>query len=147
MAAPELIAKLFAARTAAHFEHLKTNSFAAHKALDGFYSDLVDLVDAFAETYQGIFGLIRSYPAMSLPSGAPDKWIEALRKWMKSSRQECCKGMTELENIHDEIMALCASTVYKLRYLDNPALAASKEVESPQEEAAEGGNYLKMKDW
>jgi len=122
MAAAELICKLFHARTAAHMAHLQTTSYAQHKALNDFYDGIVGLADDFAETYQGIFGLIGPYPEVAMPSGKPTEWIDGLRKWLKEYRQECCQGETPLENIHDEIQALCASTVYKLKYLDNPTM-------------------------
>jgi hypothetical protein len=143
--AAELIAKLFHARTAAHMAHLQTLSFAQHKALNEFYDGIVGLADAFAETYQGIFGLIGPYPEMGLPSGKPVDWISNMREWLKQNRQACCKGETPLENIHDEIQALCASTVYKLKFLDNPAMH-----ESAAEEAMEHGvpsRYAKMTKW
>ena len=135
MAAPEMISRLMVARNAAHMAHLQTTSFAQHKALDGFYNNIVDLLDSFAETYQGIFGLITKYPEVTSPTGAPDKWIESLRNWLKKDRASACKGETALENIHDELQALCASTVYKLRYLDNPAMCEAGE--SDEEEKKE----------
>lgn len=156
MSAPEMIAKLMSARTAAHMAHLKTNSFAAHKALEGFYDEIVDLVDSFAETYQGIFGLIKDYPDVGLPAGNPVEWINGLRQWLKKDREASCKGESPLQNIHDEIMGLCAHTVYKLKYLDNPAMCGP-EMESTEEEANEkpdSGNdtagydkYMKMSKW
>ena len=134
MAAPEMISRLMVARNAAHMAHLQTTSFAAHKALDSFYSDIVGLLDSFAETYQGIFGLITKYPEVTSPTGAPDKWIESLRNWLKKDRTASCKGETPLENIHDELQALCASTVYKLRYLDNPAMHEADEADEEEKE-------------
>lgn len=122
MSANALITRLFHARTAAHMTHLQTRSFAEHKALDSFYNDVVGLADDFAETYQGIFGIMEEYPVMALPTGKPVDWINALREWCEKNRDDCCRGKTTLENILDEISGLCASTVYKLRFLDNPAM-------------------------
>lgn len=142
MAAPEMICRLMNARTAAHLAHLKTTSFATHKALDDFYSGLVDLIDSFAETYQGIFGLIKDYPACSVPTGNPIQWITELRGWLKQDRDASCKGEKELENIHDEIMAHCSSTLYKLKFLDNPNMG-HEAAESPEEEKKEYGAMAK----
>lgn len=142
MSAAETICRLFHARTAAHMAHLQTTSFAQHKALDDFYSGIVDLADSFAETYQGIFGLIASYPDCGMPSGKPVEWIDGLRNWLEKNRGAACQGKTALENIHDEIMALCASTVYKLKYLDNPSMHEASE--SPAQEARE---YMSMTKW
>ena len=56
--ARELILSCFHARTVAHLLHLTTRSYAAHKALNEFYDEIIDLVDSFAEAYQGEYGLI-----------------------------------------------------------------------------------------
>jgi len=141
MSAAETICRLFHARTAAHMAHLQTTSFAQHKALDDFYSGIVDLADSFAETYQGIFGLIANYPDCGMPSGKPVEWIDGLRNWLEKNR-DCCQGKTALENIHDEIMALCAQTVYKLKYLDNPSMHEASE--TPAQESKE---YMGMSKW
>jgi hypothetical protein len=146
MSAAEMICKLFHARTAAHMAHLQTMSFAQHKALDDFYNEIVDLADSFAETYQGIFGLIGPYPDCGLPSGKPADWINGLREYLKQTRQACCQGETTLENIHDEIQGLCAQTVYKLKFLDNPAMTESPEYEA-MEHSGPPGKYMKMSKW
>lgn len=140
MSAPQLISRLFTARSAAHIAHLKTNSFAEHKALNEFYDDIVGLADSFAETYQGIFGLITEYPSVPMPTGKPVNWIKDLRDWCKKTKEASIQGQSELGNIHDEICALCASTVYKLKYLDNPALAESS-VEPDSDD------YMSMSSW
>lgn len=140
MAAGEMIAKLFHARTAAHMAHLQTRSFAEHKALDDFYNDIVGLADSFAETYQGYFGLITDYPAMGLPGGKACEWIDGLRNWLEKNREENCKGKSTLLNINDEIMGLCAQTCYKLRFLDNPAMG-------PMEPDADDAAYMSMTKW
>lgn len=135
MSANEMICRLFQARTAAHMAHLQTRSYAQHVALGGFYDGIVDLADAFAETYQGIFGLIEEYPPCPIPTGKPVDWINQLREWLKKNRNACCQGETTLENINDEIQALCASTVYKLKFLDSG------------EAAEEKGEYMGMMKW
>ncbi len=130
MSANEMICRLFNARTAAHMAHLQTPSFAQHKALNEFYDEIVDLTDEFAETYQGLFGVISEYPPCPIPMGVAADWIDALRQWLKKNRDACCRGETCLENIHDEIQALCASTVYKLRFLDSGTHSESAEYSS-----------------
>lgn len=140
MSCGEMIVRLFHARTAAHIAHLQTRSFAEHKALNEFYDEIVGAADDFAETYQGIFGLIGEYPVVALPTGKACDWIEELRQWLKQNRAACCKGETTLENLHDVVTGLCASTCYKLRFLD------SGSQESAAEEASEG-RYMKMGKW
>lgn len=143
MSAPEMICRLMHARTAAHMAHLKTTSFAAHKALDDFYSGVVDLIDSFAETYQGIFGLIGDYPSCPVPSGDSVAWLSDLRGWLKSDRADSCKGERELENIHDEIMAHISSTLYKLKFLGGNATHEANETKT--EEVKE--DLMSMSKW
>jgi hypothetical protein len=119
-------------------EHLQTMSLAQHKTLNDFYEEIVDLADEFAETYQGIFGVVYDYPDCGLPKGKAMVWINDLRQWLKNTRNASCQGETPLENIHDEIQALCAKTVYLLKQLDNPAMGPRTE---------EPGEYAKMAKW
>lgn len=41
--------KLKQAEVIAHYWHLQTNSYALHKALENFYNEITDLLDALAE--------------------------------------------------------------------------------------------------
>lgn len=114
----ELIMRCFHARTAAHILHLKTRSYAAHKALNDFYDGIVPLADALAESYQGDYGLIESYPPRYTPYAEPLKLLDDLSEWIETHRAECCdKDDSYLENQIDEIMALIRSSQYKLRFL------------------------------
>ena len=49
---------LFQSRDAMHLTHLKTTSFAEHKALNAYYDGILDLTDSFIETYFGRNGRI-----------------------------------------------------------------------------------------
>jgi RNAse (barnase) inhibitor barstar len=114
----ELIMLLFHARTTAHVLHLKTKSFAQHKALNEFYDDIVDLADTLAETYQGEYGLIESFPAHYRPYAEPLEFISALRgRVMELRKTELSKADTQLQNIIDEIIGLIDRTNYKLKTL------------------------------
>jgi hypothetical protein len=139
MSCGEMVMRLFHARTAAHVAHFQTRSYAEHKALNEFYDEIVDATDDFAETYQGIFGLIPEFPAMALPTGKPCDWIEALRQWLKQNREACCKGETTLENLHDVITQICGQTCYKLRFLDSGMGASEPD--------ADDMAYMGMKKW
>lgn len=109
----ELVMRCFEARTAAHIAHLRTKSYAAHKALEEFYEGIVDVADAYAECYQGLYGVITSYPEVECAHGELTP-IKELREWLSSSRTELSRGQTELGNLVDEITALCDRTIYKL---------------------------------
>lgn len=112
-AAAELVARCFAARTAAHMAHLKTRSYATHVALNDFYDEVVDRADAFAECYQGVYGVITTYPPCELCSGELQP-VKELREWLAKNRSDASRGQSELGNLIDEITALCDRTIYKL---------------------------------
>lgn len=120
--AAELVMRCFAARTAAHVLHLSTRSYAKHMALGDFYDSIAGLADRFAETFQGIYGLLK------LPAGGgydPAKdykeglaLMSELRGWVQARRKDIgSEKDTELQNIIDEIVSLVDSTAYKLRFL------------------------------
>lgn len=51
--ASKFVGVLFVSRNVAHQMHLKTDSYAQHKALEEFYTQIIDLADTFAEQFQG----------------------------------------------------------------------------------------------
>lgn len=117
--AAELIVRCFAVRTAAHTLHLQAKTLSSHLALGEFYEKIIELVDEFAEVYQGRYGLITNYP--QVPPKSIGDGIE-LMKWFCSWVEENRKGIgtskdTHLQNIIDEIVALADRTTYKLTYL------------------------------
>lgn len=117
MSAGELISRCFHCRTEAHIAHLQTKSFAAHKALNEFYDEIVPLTDTFAEAYQGRFGIITEYPDEYEVSNSPAEMLHNLRDWIDEKRNECCQQLSELSNMIDEIVGLIDSTLYKLENL------------------------------
>lgn len=109
----ELIRKMFESRNAAHLEHWKTNSYAAHKALGHFYEDLVDLLDKYVEAHQGTFGIINEAEnETDVAKNIHDDII-----WLTQNRAKITKGVPALENILDEMTALHMKTLYKLENL------------------------------
>jgi hypothetical protein len=108
----DLILALFNARTAAHVAHLQTTSYAAHKALQGFYKGIIGLADAFAEAWIGCKGPIRFGGSTIKLSNDPVAMLTSLRENVVRAREAC--GETHLQNILDEILALIDSTRYLL---------------------------------
>lgn len=116
----ELVVRCFQARNDAHVAHLMTRSYAAHVALNEFYDGVIGLADTFAEACQGRYGIL-DYPMQTMRhesvSYADAQSIpEGLRDWIDSNRKKCCDE-SELQNIIDEIVGLCDSTIYKLTFL------------------------------
>lgn len=145
MNAAQFVATLFAARTAAHIAHLGTRSYAAHKALDDFYNEILEVTDTFAETAQGVFGLMK-FPEVALPKGDPVKWMTKMREDIKAARSGICKGETMLENIVDEAMGVFAHTLYKLKFLNlSESMDEAGEVEPDADDLASMSKYGKGK--
>ena len=106
--------------TNTHLQHLKVTgvgSYAAHKALQGYYEAIPDLVDAVVESYQGKYGLITDYPNSYHPAPKdPLAYMESLQKFVGEARGSLPQD-SELQNEVDNIANLINSTVYKLRNL------------------------------
>lgn len=115
------VAQMFHARTVTHLMHLHTRRYAAHKALNEFYDEIVDLTDSLAEAFQGKYGVLQEYPTTQLPYelDAPIQMLEQLDEYIKGVRRLlCAESDTHLQNIVDEIAALTQSTLYKLKFLN-----------------------------
>ena len=83
-----LIMQLFHARTNAHVLHLRTRSYAAHKALNEFYDEIVELTDDLAESYQGRYG-IQDYPELPYKSeGDAVMMLRGLRRYIDDNRAD-----------------------------------------------------------
>ena len=112
----KFIATLMMSRTYTHLAHLKTGSYAAHKALNDLYDGLVGYLDSFAEAAQGEFGKLDiPYINMIGNVDSPSKAIASHLKTLEKLGEGCSQGY--LKNIVDEIVALYRSTLYKLNEL------------------------------
>ena len=114
----KFLSTLFNSRDQAHIFHLQTSSYATHKALNDYYDAVVGLVDTYAETCQGRYGIIRGYTPQKqyFENDEVIKYFTGLSTYIDSVR----KGLPQdgdLNNIVDEISALVNSTIYKLNYL------------------------------
>ena len=113
----KLISALLHSRTQAHIFHWRTRSFAAHKALQGYYEGIVGLTDDFVEGYQGRYGLIsgyRSAPLNQNPMNAKGYFVRLLKVVDSTKVKD-----SYLQNILDEIRQLIHQTLYLLT-LDKP---------------------------
>jgi hypothetical protein len=119
MKACDFVGMLFLARDVTHSVHLNTRSFSKHMALQGFYEEIVELADNFADAYQGKHGLMGPIALMSAKKTT--NVVEFLQDQMDEIEAErykiVDKDCTPLHNIIDEIIALYLSTLYKLRFL------------------------------
>lgn len=112
----QFVTLMFHARTIAHLNHLKTKSFAKHKALADFYEAVVDPVDAIVESYQGKYGLITDYPTDYELASDPLGDLEMRLKWIEANRKAICDD-SYIQNQIDGVVELLCSTIYKLKFL------------------------------
>jgi hypothetical protein len=116
----QFISTLFSSRTQAHVFHLQTDSFAAHKALNDYYDEIVGITDGIVESYQGKYGIISGYGNIALQEFQNCEgvilYFETLCMYVEKSRQMLPQD-TYIQNQIDEVVALINSTIYKLRFL------------------------------
>lgn len=115
----DFFGKLFQLRDEIHLNHLKITgpgSFAAHSALNGFYSDVLDLIDSLVESYQGKYGIIEIVIS-NTKSGDSIKCLEELVKLTDGGSAYSMFTETWIQNQIDEISTLGYQTLYKLKNL------------------------------
>jgi hypothetical protein len=87
-----------------------------HKALEDYYTAIVPLLDAYTESYQGKYGIIKRYYNFPQVKGASKRTV---LQYFRLVRQDVLKYRatlrdTYLQNMVDEILTLVSSTLYKL---------------------------------
>jgi hypothetical protein len=115
----DFIGILFLARDVTHSVHLNTRSYAKHKALQKFYTNIIDLADGLAEAAQGRYGLVGPISLMSAKKTSNViEFLENQLAEIESVRYDVCdKDDAPLQNLIDGIIELYLSTLYKLRFL------------------------------
>lgn len=100
-------------------EHLKTDKYSSHIALNEFYEGIVELVDALIEEYMGKYGKVTEFKnIMTSEKLGAVKYLEELRELVTSGRTELIDEKdTELHSDIDAILSLISSTLYKLKEL------------------------------
>jgi len=116
----QFVSTLMASRTQAHIFHLQTPSFAAHKALNEYYENIVDIIDSLVESYQGKYGVVTGYVNVALQEYQSCDGIKlyftTLCAFIEKSRSMLCQD-SFVQNQVDEIVAEINSLLYKLKFL------------------------------
>jgi DNA-binding ferritin-like protein len=126
--ASKLLSALLHSRTQSHIYHWRTKSFAAHKALQGYYEAIVPLFDDFAEGYQGRYGLISGYTSAPVNQN-PMKARAYFQRLLKIVDATKVKD-SYLKNLLDTIRQLVYQTLYLLT-LDRPGATRSNSNKTP----------------
>jgi hypothetical protein len=115
----KFISTLLASRNQAHIFHLQSTSYSAHKALQKYYEEIVDLLDSYVEAYQGKYDILKGYSnnfQVIEEEGKTINYFIGVSSFIDKIRTELPQDGA-LNNIVDEISALVSSTVYKLKFL------------------------------
>lgn len=100
-------------------KHLRTAKYAKHIALNEFYEDMPEKVDALIEAWMGVNGKkIKGYE--NILQSANMNTLTYLKELKKIAKQgyELMGGEKELEALLDDIVELIDSTLYKVKELD-----------------------------
>jgi hypothetical protein len=101
-------------------EHLKTDKYSKHIALNEFYEDIVELVDTLIEDYMGIYGKVSDYKnIMTTEKIGAVEYLESLREMCKEAADDLFDDDNDSELLSDvdNILSLIDSTLYKLKEL------------------------------
>ena len=116
----QLVSRVFYARNLAQFAHWRatgTGSYAEHMALGTFYEDIINVLDATVEAYQGAFDLVGDVPA---PEDSGRDVVKLLTKhvdWLEKNRDEISRGSSAVANLVDGVTGVYLAALYKLRNL------------------------------
>ena len=111
-------------------EHLKTDKYSKHIALNEFYDEIVELVDTLIEDYMGIYGKVKDYEnILTTEKIGAVEYLESLREMCKSAQDDLFddEDDSELVSDIDNILSLIDSTLYKLKELKESKLISLKD--------------------
>jgi hypothetical protein len=99
----------------AHIFHLTTDSYAVHKALEGYYTTIPSLIDRFIETYHATHKKLGAFKGSGRLSHDPKKILPYFKSLsLKIKRARLPKTEPWLDNIRIEVLELIMGTIYKL---------------------------------
>jgi hypothetical protein len=112
---PEIvIGQLFQSRDIIHIAHLQTTSFSEHKALDGYYTEIIDLIDDIIESYFGTIGKRLNFKIPASEYMNAKTHLIYMKDYMMKHRGVFGMENTHLQNSIDEVLSLITSTLYQL---------------------------------
>ena len=114
----EYFGTLLQSVTETHKKHLMTGKYSDHKALNEFYDEMPELVDALIEHYQGTHGKVENYRnAIEAEGKDAVKYLEELLEFTKAGQKEFFEDDSDLSSDVDAIRGQIASTLYQLKEL------------------------------
>ena len=120
----EFLGTLLQSVTDAHTMHLATKKFSVHKALNEYYDDAPDAVDALIEAWQGVHG-VENLDALDIPTDDPITYFTELKELADAGRDEFIDE-DEIKSECDNVISLIDQTLYKLKELKEHKLREHK---------------------
>ena len=128
MSIEELFGTLQQSVVSAWRKHLRTAKYSKHMALNDFYEEMPDKVDALIEAWMGVNGRkIKSYDNILQSKNMNTlSYLKELRKVVKQG-YALMNGEAELEAKLDDIVELIDSTLYKVKELSESKVINLKD--------------------
>lgn len=127
MTIEEFFGTLLQSVTEAHKKHLMTGKYSDHIALNEFYDEMPDLVDALIEHWQGENGKVGNYKNVIDADDAVE-YLESLLKFVKQGKKELFDDDSAIISDIDDIIGQIDSTLYKLKELKEGYISLSEYV-------------------
>lgn len=113
----EFLSTLNSAKQQTIFWHNQTTNYSEHKALNGFYDEILERLDGLVESVAGIYGRPQGYTVIE-----PTDWtstddtiayFQNLYKYVETERRNIYEE-SWIQNQIDNISELIAQTIYLL---------------------------------
>lgn len=118
--------------TAAWRKHLQTNKYSTHMALDEYYDEMPEKVDALIEAWQSENDVVEDYTNIIKAEGLDAvAYLEEMKRITKEGRE--LLGSPELESLCDDCLSLISSTLYKLKHLKEGLMNLSSYLKESME--------------
>lgn len=116
----EMVCQMLHSQKQAHIFHLGTKSFSEHMALNGYYSEIDELVDGIIESYQGKYGLLTDYKSYKNQTYKDKKQVLKYFTGLLNTIEENRESVEDsyIQNQIDAVQELIYSTMYKLKFLN-----------------------------
>lgn len=111
-----VLVTLFQSRDFAHFKHLETDSLSAHKALQHYYEDVIDVLDKYAELLMSNGQKIQCPKSIEIPEKDAVVYFEAFGNTLNTLTKDTSMR-EDLRQCLIDALTLVNTLLYKLKGL------------------------------
>lgn len=113
----EIVGIAFASRNYAHYVHLNTNRHFVHIVMQEFYEGIIDAVDAFVETWQGL----NLEPIGAFPTYKYNESLDAAEQMqaylqLLEDQWGGVESNSVLQSKMDDVLSVYITAIYKLTF-------------------------------